>query len=128
MIKCDAFITNDEVLERTNQKHVARLGQISHSLSSLEECLRRQSYTLGVGKISSTNLAASGVFYINQLHNFKAIYISGYCKINCLFFMDDFKVYGKNKAEIESLESTVQLISQDVGIEVVIKKCGAEAR
>ena len=27
--------------------------------------------------------------------------------------MDDLKVYGKNKAEIESLVSTVQLISQD---------------
>ena len=45
-----------------------------------------------------------------------------------VFFMDDLKVYGKNKAEIESLVSTVQLISQDVGMEVGIKKCGAEAR
>ena len=47
-------------------------------------------------------------------------------KINHLFFMDDLKVYGKNKAEIESLVSTVQLISQDVhvGMEFGIMKCG----
>ena len=38
--------------------------------------------------------------------------------------MDDLKVYGKDKAEIESLISTVQLISQDIGIEYGIKKCG----
>ena len=42
--------------------------------------------------------------------------------------MDDLKVYGKNKPEIERLVSTVQLSSQNVGMEVVIKKCGAEAR
>lgn len=38
--------------------------------------------------------------------------------------MNDVKVYGKNKAEIESLVSIVQLISQDVGMEFGIKKCG----
>ena len=38
--------------------------------------------------------------------------------------MDDLKVYGKDKAEIESLVSTVQLISQDIGMEFGIKKCG----
>ena len=38
-------------------------------------------------------------------------------KINHLFFMDDLKVYGKIKAETESLVSTLQLISQDIGIE-----------
>ena len=34
------------------------------------------------------------------------------------------KVYGTNKAEIESLVSTVQLISQDIGMEFGVKKCG----
>ena len=34
------------------------------------------------------------------------------------------EVYGKDKAEIESLVSTVQLISQDIGMEYGIKKCG----
>ena len=38
--------------------------------------------------------------------------------------MNDLKVYGKDKAEIESLVSTVQLISQDIGTEFGIKKCG----
>ena len=38
--------------------------------------------------------------------------------------MDDVKVYGKDKAEIESLVSTVQLISQNIGMEFGIKKCG----
>ena len=37
--------------------------------------------------------------------------------------MDDLKVNGKNKAEIESLVSTVWLISQDIGMEFGIKKC-----
>ena len=31
--------------------------------------------------------------------------------------MDGLEVYGKDKAEIESLVSTVQLISQDIGME-----------
>ena len=38
--------------------------------------------------------------------------------------MDDLKVYGKDKAEIESLVLTVQLISQDIGMEFGINKCG----
>ena len=48
----------------------------------------------------------------------------GDLKINHLLFMNDLKVYGKDKAEIESLVSTVQLISQDIGTEFGIKKCG----
>ena len=38
--------------------------------------------------------------------------------------MDDLKVYGKDKAEVESLVATVQLISQDIGMEFGVKKCG----
>ena len=44
--------------------------------------------------------------------------------------MDDLKVYRKDKAEIESLVSTVQLISQDMRMEFGIKEmwcCSAEA-
>ena len=51
-------------------------------------------------------------------------YTLGYEKINHSFFMNDLKVYGKNKAEIESLVSTIQLISQDTGMKFGIKKCG----
>ena len=44
--------------------------------------------------------------------------------------MDDLEVYRKDKAEIESLVSTVQLISQDMRMEFGIKEmwcCSAEA-
>ena len=59
------------------------------------------------------------------LENAKAGYTLRAVEINHLFFMDGLKVYGKDKAEIESLVSTVQLISQDIGIEFWLKKCGA---
>ena len=45
-----------------------------------------------------------------------------------MHFINDLKVYAKNKAQIESLVSTVQMISQDIGMEFGIKKCGAEAK
>ena len=45
-------------------------------------------------------------------------------KINHLFFMDDLKLFGKNDNEIDSLASTVNLISQDIGMQFGIKKCG----
>ena len=38
------------------------------------------------------------------------------------------KVYRKDKAEIESLVSTVQLISQDIGMEFGKKECGVLKR
>ena len=41
--------------------------------------------------------------------------------------MDDLKVYGKDKAKSESLVLTVQLISQDIGMEFGTKKCGVVA-
>ena len=58
------------------------------------------------------------------LQDTKAGYTLGDVKIDHLFFMDYLKVYGKDKAEIESLVSTVQLISQDIGMEFGRKKCG----
>ena len=58
------------------------------------------------------------------LQNVKAGYTLGDGKINHFFFMGDLKVYGRNKAEIESLVSTEQLISQDIGMEFGIRKCG----
>ena len=58
------------------------------------------------------------------LQDAKAGYTLGDVKINNLFFIDDLKVYGKDKAEIESLVSTVQLVSQDIAMEFGIKKCG----
>ena len=61
------------------------------------------------------------------LQDAKAGYTLGELKINHWLFVDDLKVYGKDKAEIESLVSTVQLISQDIGMEFGIKKCGVVA-
>ena len=59
------------------------------------------------------------------LQDAKAGSTLGDVKINHLFFMDDdLKVYGKDKAETESLVSTVQLVSQDIGMEFGMKKCG----
>ena len=58
------------------------------------------------------------------LQDTKDGYTLGDVKIYHLFFMDYLKVYGKDKAEIESLVSTVQLISQDIGMEFGINKCG----
>ena len=45
-------------------------------------------------------------------------------KLNHLLFMDDLKVYGKSEREINSLVSTVELFSTDVGMEFGTKKCG----
>ena len=58
------------------------------------------------------------------LQDDNAGYTLGDVKINHLFFMDDLKVYGKDKAEIESLVSIVQLIGQAIGMEFGIKKSG----
>ena len=45
-------------------------------------------------------------------------------KINHLLLMDDLKLYGKKGNEIKGLLSTVEVFSQDIGMEFGIKKCG----
>ena len=45
-------------------------------------------------------------------------------KINHLLFMDDVKLYGKNERQLESLVNTVQVVSEDIGMEFGIGKCG----
>ena len=37
--------------------------------------------------------------------------------------MDDLKIFAKNKNEIYSLVSTVQMVSQDIGMQFGIKTC-----
>ena len=55
----------------------------------------------------------------------KARYIlGGGEKINNVLFMDDLKLYGKSENEIKELVSTVEIFSQDIGMEFGIKKCG----
>ena len=43
-------------------------------------------------------------------------------KINHLLFMDDLKLYAKNKKGLDSLVQTVRILSDDVGMEFEIDK------
>ena len=45
-------------------------------------------------------------------------------KLNHLLFMDDLKIFAKSEREISGLISTVQILSNDIGMEFGIKKCG----
>ncbi len=44
-------------------------------------------------------------------------------KINHLLYMDDLKLYGKSKNEIETLIHTVRIYSDDIGMEFGLDKC-----
>ena len=41
-----------------------------------------------------------------------------------LLFMDDLKLFGKSEDQIDSLVQTVQVFSEDIGMEFGLKKCG----
>ena len=59
------------------------------------------------------------------LYKAKASYtLGGEEQINHLLFADDLKLYGSSENEIKGLVSTVDVFSQDIGMEFVIKKCG----
>ncbi|CAB4007495.1 Hypothetical predicted protein [Paramuricea clavata] len=45
-------------------------------------------------------------------------------KINHLLFLDDLKLFGKNKEQVDSLVKTVHIVSKDIGMEFGIKKSG----
>ena len=38
--------------------------------------------------------------------------------------MDDLKIFAKSEREVNGLVSTVQILSNDIGMEFGIKKCG----
>ena len=60
----------------------------------------------------------------HALHKAMARYtLGGGEKINHLLFMDELKLYGKSENEIERLVSTVEVFSQDIGMEIGVKKC-----
>jgi len=44
-------------------------------------------------------------------------------KINHLLYMDDLKVYGKSRREIETIIHTVRIFSDDIGMEFGLDKC-----
>ena len=46
-------------------------------------------------------------------------------RINHLLFMDDSKLFGKTKDQIDSLVQTVQIFSEDIRMEFGLKKCGS---
>ena len=50
------------------------------------------------------------------LRKAKAGYCLGDVKINHLLYMDDLQMFAKNKKEIDSPVSTLQLGSQDIGM------------
>ena len=43
-------------------------------------------------------------------------------KINILMYMDDIKLFAKNKKELETLIQSVRIYSQDIGMEIGIEK------
>ena len=45
-------------------------------------------------------------------------------KLNHLLLMDDLKIYAKSEREINGLVSIIQILSNDIGMEFGIKKCG----
>ena len=45
-------------------------------------------------------------------------------KVTHLLFMGDLKLFGKSEDQIDSLVQTVQLFSEDIGMEFGLKKCG----
>ena len=44
-------------------------------------------------------------------------------RLNHLFFVDDLEAFAKSELEVNGLVSTVQILSNDIGIEFSIKKC-----
>ena len=44
--------------------------------------------------------------------------------LNHILFMDDLNIYAKTGREGNGLVSTVQILSNDIGMEVGIQKCG----
>ena len=45
-------------------------------------------------------------------------------KTNHLLYMDDLKLYGKTYDQIDAVVQTVYTVSEDIGMELGIKKCG----
>ena len=45
-------------------------------------------------------------------------------KLNHLLFMDDLKIFARSEREISELISTIQILSNDIGMEFGIKRCG----
>lgn len=44
-------------------------------------------------------------------------------KVNHLLYMDDLKLYGKNRSQLNSLLETVRIYSEDIGMQFGLEKC-----
>ena len=44
-------------------------------------------------------------------------------KVNHLLYMDDLKLYAKDKKELDALIQTVRVFSKDIGMDFGIEKC-----
>ena len=44
-------------------------------------------------------------------------------KVNHLLYMDDLKLYAKDKKELDTLIQTVRVFSKDIGLDFGIEKC-----
>ena len=53
------------------------------------------------------------------------VYLEKWRKVKPTFVMDDLKIFAKSEREVNGLVSTVQILSNDIGMEFGIKKCGA---
>ena len=40
-----------------------------------------------------------------------------------IFLMDELKLFGKSEDQIDSLVQTIQLLSEDIRMEILLKKC-----
>ena len=40
-----------------------------------------------------------------------------------IFLMDELKLFGKSEDQIDSLVQTIQLLSEDIRMEMLLKKC-----
>ena len=45
-------------------------------------------------------------------------------KISHLLFMDDLKLYADSESHLDSLIQTVRIVSDDIGMEFGLEKCG----
>ena len=58
------------------------------------------------------------------LRKLKDGYTMGQIRIKHMLFMDDLKLFGKSKRQVKSLVNAVHAVSDDIGMEFGIKKCG----
>ena len=115
---------SDNILEFVKRS----MANCQTELNSRGESLVKVNIRRGIfqGDSLSRSLFVICMIPLNHvLHKAKARYtLGGGEKTKYLLFMDDLKLYGKSENEIKGLVSTVEVFSQDIGLEFGIEKCG----